>query len=490
MNFRNNQIKDFVLRHLTSNLMIADNNFNIIYINEALKSLFTDKTQDLQKMFPDFSLENLVGQNIDVFHKTPSHQRQVLAGINNTFKASIDIGDTTFDLVAMPITNSSGKRLGTFVEWHDASLRLFIEDAKAQTEAISKSQAVIRFDPTGNIIDCNENFLQAMGYSKAELIGTHHRQFVDPDYANSQEYTEFWRRLGHGEFQSGQYQRFDKQGNKIWLQATYNPLFDAEGHVKNVIKFASDITEETERRQRANEAQKSIASDLQGIATSVSFANEQARKVSTISQSASGNVQSVSAGIEELVASVKEINRQASTAKDISNNAVIQADTTNDIVSKMSNAAQEIANVVNLISDIAEQTNLLALNATIEAARAGEAGKGFSVVASEVKELASQTSKATDEISSRIENVQNTSVEAVRAIEEISETIKQISDISEAISSSVDQQSMTMGDMSSNMQVASDGVQNIDTGMQDIANSITSIDDATQKVKEASSTLT
>ena len=490
MLFRSDELKTVALENISSNVMIADNAFNIVYINGALRNFFSEKDADIKKIFPEYSLDKLVGQNIDIFHKDPSHQRRMIEGLSKSFSTTIEIGASTFDLIAQPILGKSGKRLGTMVEWKDAALRLQIADHHGQAEAVSRSYAVIRFTPEGQILDCNDNFLNAVGYQKSELIGNHHSMFVDKEYSKSKEYSDFWDILRSGKFHSGQYQRVDKHGNELWLQATYNPLLDQNGNVVAVIKFASDISEETKRRQRATDAQQVIANDLQGIAQSVSTANERAQNSSTASQEAASNVQSVSAGIEELAASVKEINRQVTDASRISSDAVVQAQTTNEIVSKMSDAAQEIANVVNLISDIAEQTNLLALNATIEAARAGEAGRGFSVVASEVKELASQTSKATEEIGSRIVNVQNTSVEAVEALKEITDIINNISEISTSISGAVEEQSVTMNEMSSNMTVASNGVQTMDKAISDIANSITSIDETTQKVREASSALT
>ena len=197
-------------------------------------------------------------------------------------------------------------------------------------------------------------------------------------------------------------------------------------------------------------------------------------------------MQAVASGAEELAASVSEISRQAADALAISTKAVEQADETNKIVSGLAQAAQKIGDVVKLINNIAEQTNLLALNATIEAARAGEAGRGFAVVASEVKSLATQTSKATDEISGQIAEVQNSTTSAVNVIEAISQTISRINEISAAIAASVEEQSSVTQNISENMQVAAKGVSDINSSMNEIANAAQSVDAATRKVKDAS----
>ena len=197
-------------------------------------------------------------------------------------------------------------------------------------------------------------------------------------------------------------------------------------------------------------------------------------------------MQAVASGAEELAASVGEISRQAADALSISTKAVEQANETNKIVSGLALAAQKIGDVVKLINNIAEQTNLLALNATIEAARAGEAGRGFAVVASEVKSLATQTSKATDEISGQIAEVQNSTTSAVNVIEAISQTISRINEISAAIAASVEEQSSVTQNMSENMQVAARGVTEINASMTEIASAAQSVDVATRKVKEAS----
>jgi methyl-accepting chemotaxis protein len=200
-------------------------------------------------------------------------------------------------------------------------------------------------------------------------------------------------------------------------------------------------------------------------------------------------VQAVAAGAEELASSVGEISQQVSHALAISTQAVQQANETNAIVSSLVTAAQKIGEVVTLIGSIAAQTNLLALNATIEAARAGEAGRGFAVVASEVKSLATQTAKATEEISAQIIETQTTTGKAVSAIETIAATITKLNEISAAIAAAVEEQTAVTQEMSTNMQTAAEGVSSISGSMNDIARSTRLVDEATQKVREASRSL-
>jgi methyl-accepting chemotaxis protein len=202
-------------------------------------------------------------------------------------------------------------------------------------------------------------------------------------------------------------------------------------------------------------------------------------RVAGVSETASSNVQSVASATEELSASVSEIGRQVQESSRIAANAVAQAEATDARITKLSRAAQQIGDVVKLITAIAEQTNLLALNATIEAARAGEAGRGFAVVATEVKSLASQTAKATDEISSHITGMQEATQESVAAIKEIGETIGQISKIAGTIAEAVEQQSSATQEIARN-------VQNVALGTQEVAGSITEVNRGASETGAAS----
>jgi len=228
----------------------------------------------------------------------------------------------------------------------------------------------------------------------------------------------------------------------------------------------------------------SAATELQQTAESMSATaeetNAQSTAVAAASEEASTNVQTVAASTEELTASIGEISRQITESNAIAQQAVLDAESANEDVQGLSQAARTIGDVVGLISDIAEQTNLLALNATIEAARAGEAGKGFAVVASEVKSLATQTAKATEEIATQAENMQSATSNTVDAIEKISGVIKQISENATSISSAVEQQNAATREISRNVQEAA-------TGTQEVSSNITGVRQAAEETGASSS---
>lgn len=367
--------------------------------------------------------------------------------------------------------------------------KLIAADMSGQIAAINKAQAVISFNLDGTIIDANENFLKTLGYRLDEIKGKHHSMFVESSYRASREYDQFWTDLREGRFQSARYKRIGKGGKEVWIEASYNPILDMNGKPFKVVKFAIDVTEQVNEAERRNGIQRQIDRDLGEVATSVNTANEQAVSAAGAATETSTNVQAVAAGAEELATSVNEIARQVDHARDISARAVDQAANTNAIVSTLSVAAGKIGEVVSLINNIAAQTNLLALNATIEAARAGEAGRGFAVVASEVKSLASQTAKATDEISGQINGVQNATQQAVSAIDEITTTIATLSEISGAIAAAVEEQTAVTQEMTTNMRSAATAVDDISHAMNLIAQSTHAVNDSTQKVKEAARAL-
>jgi methyl-accepting chemotaxis protein len=245
-------------------------------------------------------------------------------------------------------------------------------------------------------------------------------------------------------------------------------------------KMADDF----ERGVRASlDALARAASDMQatskGMSATAGEASQKTTAVAAVAEQASAHVQTVAAATEQLSSSVAEIGRQATQSTEIAGQAVAEANRTNVTVQGLSDAAQKIGDVVKLISDIASQTNLLALNATIEAARAGEAGRGFAVVANEVKSLASQTAKATDEISAQVGTMQGATAEAVRAIESIGRTIGAINEITSTISISVEQQGSATQEIARNVQEAALG-----TGQ--VSNHIAAVNDAAGKTGTAS----
>ncbi|MFS1704525.1 methyl-accepting chemotaxis protein [Alteromonas sp. AMM-1] len=230
-------------------------------------------------------------------------------------------------------------------------------------KAIKRSTAVIEFTIDGIVLDANQNFCQTMGYSLDEVKGKHHRIFCTREEAESAKYADFWKRLKSGEFFVSRYKRVNKQGREIWLEGSYNPIFNAYGELTRCVKFASDITEQVEQERRVAEA--------------ADMAYETSRQTGDSSTRGHQLMQSTSEMMSELVQKMSEASQSI------------------DALNKQS---QEISKIIQAIGGIADQTNLLALNAAIEAARAGDQGRGFAVVADEVRELAFRTTKSTDEI--------------------------------------------------------------------------------------------
>ncbi len=342
----------------------------------------------------------------------------------------------------------------------------------AQLAALSRAQAVIEFSPDGKVLDANDNFLKLLGYRLDEVTTKHHSMFCASDYVQSAKYAEFWIKLGTGEFQSNQFLRIAKGGRHVWIQASYVPVFDLTGTVFKVVKYASDITAQKTAQMEliatlSETAQQlgAAAAELTATATQMSGNAERSTSVANSTASASEEVsqgvRTVATNTEEMSAAIKEIARNASEASSTSASTLRQAQATNVTIAKLGESSQEIGNVIKVISSIAQQTNLLALNATIEAARAGDAGRGFAVVANEVKELAKQTAKATEDITNKITGIQRDSRSSVDAVTTIGQTIEKLNGIASAIAASVEEQSATTNEVARVIQDSAKGVLNI-----------------------------
>lgn len=246
-------------------------------------------------------------------------------------------------------------------------------------DALVRSTAIIQFNLDGTVITANDQFQSAMGYRLEQIVGQHHRMFCTPDEAASNEYAAFWRKLNNGEYVADRFRRIDSRGSEVWLEATYNPVYDAEENLYKVVKFANVVTDQVKREAQVREAA--------GVAYDVSQQTDvSAENGATVVQQTVQTMQQIAAQMQAATESVEALGKQS----------------------------LQINSIVQTIGGIAEQTNLLALNAAIEAARAGEQGRGFAVVADEVRQLAARTSAATDEIVNVVEENQVLSDKVVR----------------------------------------------------------------------------
>jgi methyl-accepting chemotaxis protein len=352
--------------------------------------------------------------------------------------------------------------------------------AEAQITAINKAQAVIAFDSEGNILEANENFLNTLGYRMDDIKGRHHRMFCEAAYTSTSDYHDFWANLKRGKYYSGEFHRKGIGGKDVWIIASYNPIFDPDGKVTRVVKYATDITKEkvlyntlVDNFGKACLNLSSSAEQLMRSATQVSSSssssNGQAVQVAAACEEVYRSVQGVSTATEEMNATVKEIASSANQTSSMSNQAKENAKQANEAVAHLGTASDEIGSVSKVISSIAQQTNLLALNATIEAARAGEAGRGFAVVANEVKELAKQTSKATDDITARILKIQTSTKSTIEALSLISNMIDRINQMATSTAVATEEQAATTNEVARLIAESNRGVQSITSSIREVA---------------------
>ena len=485
------------ITNLTSIISEADLKGDILSINE--------KFIEVSK----YSREELIGKP----HNTTRHpdmpketfkELWATIGRGKTFRGVIknrakDGTPYYVDAVIAPVLGSNGKpRKYIGVRYDITAAELERQNMKGVLDAINQACAYIEFDTKGHILDANENFLQVLGYAKEEVLGKHHRMFVEPATASSAAYSQFWSDLAAGKSYKDVCKRIAKDGHEVWIQAVYAPVKDEVGRVVKVVKVAFDVTVRkeaehqlvktfqaiTQNAQALGSASEELAANSQQMVSNAEETAAQAGAVSAAAEQVSKNVQTVATGTEEMSASIKEIAKSAQDGARVAATAVKTAETASATVSKLGESSTEIGKVIKVITSIAQQTNLLALNATIEAARAGEAGKGFAVVANEVKELAKETAKATEDISQKIEAIQSDTNSAVGAITEISAIINRINDYQNTIASAMEEQTATTNEICRNVSEAAKGsteiAQNI-TGVAEAAKSTMAGANDTQK---------
>jgi methyl-accepting chemotaxis protein len=479
------------------NVMMCDpENFTITYANRtSLETL-----RGLEHLLP-VKADELIGSSIDVFHKHPDYQRQLLSDPKNLpHYAQIQLGEEYLSLQVDAIYGADGGYLGPVLTWAVITEQVKTERHTKRLLAMIDNMPinVMMCDRESFVIDyMNNTSLQTLRaiehllpVKADEVKGScidvfhkhpaHQRQLL-ADPANLPHNVKIT--LGEETLNLRASAIINDDGTYLgpmvtWARVTetVNVIDQFETNVQTVVE---EVSTAADGMQETARAMSSLAD--KGV--------EGTSAVAAASEEAATNVQTVAAASEELTSSIAEIGRQVRQSSEIAQEAVHEAEQTDKTVQGLTEASAKIGDIVSLINDIASQTNLLALNATIEAARAGEAGKGFAVVASEVKNLASQTARATEEISTQINAIQEASGEAAEATAKISEIIDRMNGISGTIAAAIEQQGAATNEISRNVQEAATGTQQVSEHIGNVHQNMQETGQVAAQLRSAADTL-
>ncbi|WP_135078271.1 methyl-accepting chemotaxis protein [Terasakiella sp. SH-1] len=412
------------LDNATTCIMVANSERDIVYMNPSVQHMLDVAEADIKKSIPHFDARNVLGQSIDIYHKNPKHQADMLSKLENIFKTRMMMGDRTFELTAAPVKDQEGKRLGSVVEWKDITSEL-----KVQEEVDNVVRAVVNGDFTQSIaLDGKEGFMASLAQSINALNDTVSDVF--------DEIAESLSALAKGDLQyqitkdyAGTYETLKQDANQTSVRL--------KGIVGDIIVSSNEITS----------ASKEISSG------SIDLSQRTETQASSLEETAA-SMEEMSTTVKQNADNAQQANSLAIKARDVAEDGGKVVEQAVTAMSSIEDSSQKVSDIIGVIDEIAFQTNLLALNAAVEAARAGDAGKGFAVVASEVRTLAQRSSEAAKDIKSLILDSNQQVREGVKlvgdtggSLENIVDSIKRVADIVSEIAAASQQQASGVGEI-------------------------------------------
>ena len=430
------------LDRVNSNVMIADGDNNIIYLNESASGMFKAAQQDIRKDLPNFDADTLVGVNIDGFHKNPSHQRNMLARLTQTHKFSLNVGGRTFSATANPVFGDDGERAGTVVEWEDRTVEVSVEnEIESIVNAAMAGELTRRIDLEGKgdfikrlssgvneLLDVSEEVINSAAKVFGALARGDLEQYMEGDYSGT--FGEL-KRDANGTVSKLREVIKDDMGRVLGGLARGDLSQTVTSNNEGVFAaLAADVNETVGKLQEIVGQISSASAEVASGASEIAQGNT---NLSARTEQQASSLEETAASMEEMTSTVKQNADNAQEANKLAFSARDQAERGGKVVSEavtamaaISDSSKKISDIIGVIDEIAFQTNLLALNASVEAARAGEQGRGFAVVASEVRNLAGRSASAAKEIKELIEDSVGKVEDGTRLVDESGTTLEDI----------------------------------------------------------------
>ena len=435
------------------NIMMADVDLNIIYLNKAVFEMFEEVEDTLKEALPNFDRNNLLGQNIDVFHKAPSHQRKLLANLKTTYRSTVEVNGLTLVIISTPVFDENGERLGTVVEWQNRTVEVGVENEVAK---IVEAAANGDFSQSINE-DGKEGFFLKLAEGMNQVMSTTDTSIEDV--------MNVLRGLSSGDLTKK-------------VEKDYNGVF---GQLKDDVNSTVDRLTETIGKIY-NSADTSA-----GTSTEVSST---AQQLGDGSSQQAASLEEISSAMEEMSANIRQSADNAGQTEQIAQKAAIDADESGKTVLEAVGAMKSIAEKISIIEEIARQTNLLALNAAIEAARAGEHGKGFAVVASEVRKLAERSQTAAGEIGELSSTTVSVAEAAGEKLSQLVPDIQKTAELVQEISVASREQDVGSDEINKGLQQLDSVVQQSAASAEELASSAQELSSLVDDQREAISFFT